>query len=187
MSLSWQRLRWARYPIPADLTGKRVLDIGAWDGWFSFEAERRGAAVTSVDCVEIPNYLHIHRKLGSKAVYRNLDLYELPDAGLGKFDIVFCLGVLYHVKHPLLALEIVCSLATDVAVVESFVTDGETWREHQGEIPLTINIVDLPQALIDNSPKGEVKLRVNQHFRVQPGSDLQAKLLQVYATAKYIF
>src|SRR5207248_438144 len=51
----------------------------------------------------------------------------------------------------------------------------EIVEEHQGEIPLTINIVDLPQALIDNSPKGEVKLRVNQHFRVQPGADLQAK------------
>jgi hypothetical protein len=63
----------------------------------------------------------------------------------------------------------------------------EIVEEHQGEIPLTINIIDLPQALIDNSPKGEVKLRVNQHFRVQPGADLQAKLSQVYATAKYIF
>jgi tRNA (mo5U34)-methyltransferase len=135
MQLDWQRKRWERYPIPPDLTGKRVLDIGAWDGWFSFEAERRGAEVTSVDCVEIPNYLHIHRTLASKAVYRNLDLYELPAAELGKFDIVLCLGVLYHVKHPFLALEIVCSLATDVAIVETFVTDGETWRDHQGEIP----------------------------------------------------
>jgi tRNA (mo5U34)-methyltransferase len=135
MDLDWQRRRWARYPLPADLTGKRVLDIGAWDGWFSFEAERLGAEVTSVDCVEIPNYLHIHRKLRSKAVYRNLDLYELPAAGLGKFDIVLCLGVLYHVKHPFLALEIVCSLATDVAVIETFVTDGDTWPEYQGEIP----------------------------------------------------
>ena len=39
------RKRYARFPIPADLTGKSVLDIGAWDGWFSFEAERHGAAV----------------------------------------------------------------------------------------------------------------------------------------------
>ena len=56
-----------------------------------------------------------------------------------------------------------------------------------GSVKQHLNIVDLPQALIDNSPKGEVKLRVNQHFRVQPGSDLRAKLLQVHATAKYIF
>ena len=38
MSLEWERERWSRFPIPADLTGERVLDIGAWDGWFSFEA-----------------------------------------------------------------------------------------------------------------------------------------------------
>ncbi|MEA2166122.1 MAG: polymerase subunit alpha [Thermoanaerobaculia bacterium] len=63
----------------------------------------------------------------------------------------------------------------------------EIVEEHQGEVPLSISIVDLPQALIDNSPKGEVKLRVNQHFRVQPGAALSAKLLQVHATAKYVF
>jgi len=43
--------------------------------------------------------------------------------------------VLYHVKHPLLALEIVCGLATDTVVVESFVTDGDTWKEHAEDIP----------------------------------------------------
>src|SRR5262245_28109523 len=78
MSLEWQRQRWARFPIPADLEGRRVLDIGAWDGWFSFEAERRGAQVTSVDCLEIANYREMHRRLGSRADYRNHDLFELP-------------------------------------------------------------------------------------------------------------
>jgi hypothetical protein len=63
----------------------------------------------------------------------------------------------------------------------------EIVEEHSGEVPLTITLVDLPQSLIDNSPKGEVKLRVNQHFRVQPGAALTAKLLQVHATAKYVF
>ena len=135
MSLDWQRERWSRFPIPEDLTGKRVLDIGAWDGWFSFEAERRGATVTSVDCLEQENYLRMHHKLGSKADYRNLDLFELPWVDLGKFDIVFCLGVLYHLRHPLWGLEILCSLTTDVAIVETFVTDGETWRDHQNDIP----------------------------------------------------
>jgi tRNA (mo5U34)-methyltransferase len=130
------RERFARFPIPADLRGKRVLDIGAWDGWFTFEAERRGAAVTSIDCVEAPHFVELHRKLASKADYRILEIYELPDAGLPKFDIVFLLGVLYHLRHPLLALEIVCGLTTDVAIVESFVTDGDTWREHTADIPM---------------------------------------------------
>jgi len=135
MSLEWERERWSRFPIPDDLTGKRVLDIGAWDGWFSFEAERRGAVVTSVDCHEQENYRWLHRKLGSKADYRNLDLFELPWVDLGKFDIVFCLGVLYHLRHPLWGLEILCNLATDLVMVETFVTDGATWQEHVNDIP----------------------------------------------------
>lgn len=129
------RERWSRFPVPADLKGRRVLDIGAWDGWFSFEAERRGAAVTAIDCVEIENFLHIHRALGSRVDYRILDFYDLPQAGLGRFDHVLFLGVLYHLKHPLLALEMVCEWTTDTAVVESFVTDAETWRDHQDQIP----------------------------------------------------
>ena len=127
--------RYARFPIPTELAGRRVLDIGAWDGWFSFEAERRGADVTAVDCVEIPNFLRIHKTLSSAVSYRILDFYELPQADLGKFDFIFFLGVLYHLKHPLLALEIVCGLTMDTAIVESFVTDAETWQEHRNEVP----------------------------------------------------
>jgi tRNA (mo5U34)-methyltransferase len=135
ISLDVLRWRYGLFPIPADLGGKRLLDIGAWEGWFSFEAERRGAQVTAIDCVEVPQFLEIRRKLSSRADYRVLDFYELPQAGLGSFDYVFFLGVLYHLKHPLLALEIVCGLTTDTAIVESFVTDGDTWREHTGDVP----------------------------------------------------
>jgi len=134
--IGWLHIRYDRFPIPADLTGKRVLDIGAWDGWFSFEAERHGAAVTSIDCVEVPNFLEIQRRLSSRVDYRIYDFYELPEAGLGAFDFVFCLGILYHLKHPLLALEIVCALTTDTAIVESFVIDPDNWQEHQNDVPV---------------------------------------------------
>jgi len=123
--LNWLRERWRRFRLPEDLSGKRALDIGAWDGWFSFEAERRGASVVSVDREEIANYLTMYRRLGSRAEYRNLEYYEIPTAGLGQFDIVFCLCVLYHVRHPLLALEILCGLTRDVALVETFIVPGE--------------------------------------------------------------
>ena len=78
--------------------------------------------------IEVPNFLDIHRRLSSKVDYRICDFYELPEAGLGTFDFVFCLGILYHLKHPLLALEIVCALTTDTAIVESFVIDADTGR-----------------------------------------------------------
>ena len=135
MTVAQQKRRYAQFPIPDDLRGKRLLDIGAWDGWFSFEAERHGAAVTAIDCVELPSFLDIHARLHSKVDYRVMDFYELPGAGLGKFDIVFYLGVLYHVRHPLLSLEIVCALTRDIAIVDSFVTDPDTWQEHADEIP----------------------------------------------------
>lgn len=135
ISMDILKWRWSQFPLPADFKGKRVLDTGAWDGWFSFEAERRGAGVLAMDCVEVPHFLEIHRKLGSHVDYRILDFYDLPQAQLGVFDYVLFLGILYHLKHPLLALETVCSLTTDTAIVESFVTDGDTWQEHVTDVP----------------------------------------------------
>jgi DNA polymerase-3 subunit alpha len=63
----------------------------------------------------------------------------------------------------------------------------EIVEEHQGEIPLSVTIVELPQVLADSSNRGEVRLKINQHFRVQPGAALSTKLQQVHATAKYVF
>jgi DNA polymerase-3 subunit alpha len=63
----------------------------------------------------------------------------------------------------------------------------EIVEEHQGEIPLSVTIVELPQVLADTSNRGEVRLKINQHFRVQPGAALSTKLQQVHATAKYVF
>src|SRR5690242_20749389 len=86
--------RVAQFPIPEDLRGKRVLDIGAWDGWFSFEAARHGAEVTALDCVELPTFLDVRGRLGTLGAgvdYRIMDFYELPAAGVGKFDSVFFL------------------------------------------------------------------------------------------------
>src|SRR5512138_1334277 len=135
ISLDALRDRYSRFPLPADLTSSRVLDIGAWDGWFSFEAERRGAAVVAIDAVDYDTFRQVHRRLGSRVDYRIVDLFCLPSAGLGKFDYVFCLGVLYHLKHPLLGLEIVCGLTKEIALVDSFVTDGDTWMNNRDDLP----------------------------------------------------
>ena len=122
-SLEQLRTRLAQFPIPQDLTGKRVLDIGAWDGWFSFEMERRGAEVLAVDSAEHTQFRVARELLGSKVDYRIADICRLSSRDIGRFDIVLFFGVLYHVKHPLLALETVCDLTHDMAFVESFVTD----------------------------------------------------------------
>lgn len=123
ITLERLKTRVAQMPIPDDLRGKRVLDIGAWDGWFSFEMERRGADVVAVDCVEIENFLVAHEARKSKVEYRILDVMELSPRDLGYFDIVLFLGVLYHLKHPLLGIEKVCELTRDLAIVESHINE----------------------------------------------------------------
>jgi tRNA (mo5U34)-methyltransferase len=125
VELAALKLRLAQFPIPEDLRGKRVLDIGAWDGWYSFEMERRGAEVMAIDCWDNPRFREVHEILQSRVDYRQLDIYELTPTRIGRFDIVLFMGVLYHLKHPLLALERVCALATEMAAVESFVLREE--------------------------------------------------------------
>lgn len=117
--------RIAQFPIPADLSGKRVLDIGTWDGWFAFEMERRGAEVVAIDNWDNPLFHEMHARLQSRAEYLLLDMYELTPERLGRFDIVLFMGVLYHLKHPLLALELVCALTRDMAAVDSFILRDE--------------------------------------------------------------
>ncbi len=128
LSLELLKERLAAMPIPADLTGKRALDIGAWDGWYSFELERRGASVTAVDCVEVENFLVARNRLRSQVDYKELDVLEILPKNVGYFDVVLFLGVLYHLKHPLLALERVCELTRELAIVESYVVDDELAR-----------------------------------------------------------
>ncbi len=115
--------RLAQFPIPQDLTGKRVLDIGAWDGWFSFEMEKRGAQVMAIDSAKRTRFLVARELLGSKVEYQIADICRVTPKDIGRFDIVLFLGVLYHVKHPMRALETVCDLTTDLACVESYVSD----------------------------------------------------------------
>ena len=122
-SVEDSRRRLAQFPVPSDLRGKRALDIGAWDGWFTFELERRGAQVMAVDSTPIERFRTARELLGSRAEYRIEDVCRLSPAQIGTFDLVMFLGVLYHLKHPMLALEKVCELSTDMVCVESFVTD----------------------------------------------------------------
>ena len=131
-SVEQLRYRIAQHPIPQDLTGKRALDIGTWDGWFSFELERRGASVTAVDVTRLEGFLEARALRNSKVEYIISDVCRLDPAVIGTFDIVLFFGVLYHLKHPLLGLERVCELTTDMACIESLVTDDPP----SGTVPL---------------------------------------------------
>lgn len=96
------------HAIPADLTGKTVLDIGCNAGFYALEMKRRGAArVLGVDSDE--DYLAQARFAaevsGLDIELRNLSVYDVGSLG-ERFDLVLFMGVLYHLRHPLLALDL---------------------------------------------------------------------------------
>ena len=113
--------------IPEDLHGRTVLDIGAWDGYFSFEVERRGAErVLATDSyawrdVGKEGFELARKALGSSVEDRDLDVLELSPETVGTFDLVLFLGVLYHMKDPLNGLEHVASVAKDHVIVSTAV------------------------------------------------------------------
>lgn len=111
------------------VAGKSVLDIGAWDGAFSFEAERRGARLVKAtdhfcwvgdgwgkkECFD-----YAHRKLGSKVESQIIAVPDItPEAIGGQFDVVLFAGVLYHVKDPHVYLERAAAVARETLVVET--------------------------------------------------------------------
>ena len=125
---SFEKLK--RIHMPLDLTGRSVLDIGAWDGFFSFEAERRGAARTlAVDyhCWSGPGWGSqegfnlAKRTLNSNIEALSLEVIDLDANKIGTFDLVLFLGVLYHMKRPQDALASVASVSKDLLIIETHV------------------------------------------------------------------
>ena len=115
-----------------DLRGKTVLDVGAWDGFFSFEAERRGAvrvvAADSFawqargDATGKAGFDLARRALGSKVEDVEVDVLDIsPETVGGTFDVVLFLGVLYHMRHPLLAIEKLRSVTRELLILETHV------------------------------------------------------------------
>jgi tRNA (mo5U34)-methyltransferase len=98
--------------LPGDLDGARLLDIGASDGYFSFEMERRGAEVVAMDFVpeDYSGFATARKILGSDVTYHMDNVYNLALEKHGEFDIILFLGVLYHLRKPLAALDAIRSV-----------------------------------------------------------------------------
>lgn len=123
--LAFQAARIFRFPI----AGQSVLDIGCWDGFFAFEAKRRGASrVLAAD-----HHVWTHG-WGKKAAFelarrcvepsvelREIELEKMTPASVGEFDVVLHLGILNHLKNPLAAMEQAAALTRRMLVVETHV------------------------------------------------------------------
>jgi tRNA (mo5U34)-methyltransferase len=110
--------------VPADLTGKSVLDIGCNAGFFSIEAKRRNAArVLGIDAQrhEIMQAQFVKRVLGLDIEYQQMNIYDVSPATVGTFDVTLALGLLYHCKHLLLAIETLFAVTNELLIVDSSV------------------------------------------------------------------
>lgn len=109
---------WARWGLPGDLTGKSFLDVGCFDGGFSLEAYKRGAAhVLAVDAVTTGGMEWLLEQ-GDWFEFRECGVYDPGFTELGRFDLVLCAGVYYHCSD---IMQLFCNLRQ--------VTAGELYVE----------------------------------------------------------
>ena len=119
--------------LPEDLSDKTVLDIGAWDGYYSFGCERLGAkrVVASDKFVWKQNEISgqgwagdqgfdfAHKHLNSNVEKLVASVEELDPVKHGKFDIVLMLGVIYHAKDPIGYLQKAFDMSNELVIIET--------------------------------------------------------------------
>jgi 2-polyprenyl-3-methyl-5-hydroxy-6-metoxy-1,4-benzoquinol methylase len=112
------------YGIPADLSGRTVLDVGTSSGFFAFECARRGASVTAIDLWKGSLFDTLKNALALSAKYVQKSIYDL-DASFGRFDIVICTSLLVHLPDVLGALQKIFSVSRDMAIIATAFLDED--------------------------------------------------------------
>ncbi|HYG61239.1 MAG TPA: TIGR04290 family methyltransferase [Thermoanaerobaculia bacterium] len=124
-SFKWRDLQ---AHLPEDLSGWTALDIGCNAGFYSFELARRGARVTGID--HDPHYLRqahwAARQFGleDRVRFRHMQVYDLGRSG-ESYDLVLFMGVLYHLRYPLLGLDAVARCVRRLMVFQTLTMPGE--------------------------------------------------------------
>jgi tRNA (mo5U34)-methyltransferase len=122
--------KWGRIAdhLPADLRGWNCLDIGCNAGFYSFALAKRGATVLGIDCDE--RYLAQARwaagqyGLSGRVGFARMQVYDLARLK-GRFDLVLFMGVFYHLRYPLLALDLVCQRVNRLLLFQTLTMPGE--------------------------------------------------------------
>lgn len=136
-TVKWQRFAHA---LPASLEGKTVLDIGSSSGFYSIEMKRRGARrVVAMEPDE--DYLAQARFAAEvceqEVEFTNLSVYEVERIG-ERFDLVIFMGVLYHLRYPLLALDLIRRhVAQDLLLFQSMLRGSPECLELQNDYPFS--------------------------------------------------
>jgi tRNA (mo5U34)-methyltransferase len=114
--------------IAPELIGQRVLDIGCNAGFYSFELARRGAEVTAMDIdvhyLKQAQWAADQYGLSERIHFQQASVYDLAGSA-ERFDIVWFLGVLYHLRHPLLALDILREITVKQMVLQTLTMPGD--------------------------------------------------------------
>lgn len=172
-----------------DFKGKSVLDIGCLDGLYSFYAEKRGAyRVLSIDVNDTnegqfgkefntskgnnTGYLYAHEALKSKAEYIfPYSIYDLEKKKIGTFDIVLCLGLIYHLAHPILALEKINQITKNkghvILETEISPTFSKFFHKFKFHHP----------KVVDNSHAKKIRVALWRHFLSHPNKPRLIKAL----------
>ncbi len=121
--------------LSGDLSGWRVLDIGCNAGFYSFELAKRGAAVTGIDVD--PHYLDQARWAAAEfglgnVRFQQAQVYDLAGCA-ERFDLILFMGVFYHLRYPLLALDIIASLRPRLMLFQSLTQGGRTVSSDIGQ------------------------------------------------------
>jgi tRNA (mo5U34)-methyltransferase len=130
-----------RMAFPKDLSGRSVLDVGAFDGAMSFECERRGAdRVVAFDLIDNrPTLRLVHEYLRSKVEIVRGSIYTIDPKKLGVFDYVLFCGVLYHCRYPALAIDRLRTVTRATCFVETHISRLDVRYPATGlELPLTV-------------------------------------------------
>lgn len=142
--------------LPDDLTGLRVLDVGCNAGFYAVEAKRRNAAfVLGVDSQrhQIRQATFVRRALGLDIALRRLSVYDLSRKTVGEFDITLALGLVYHCKHLVLALERLFEITRGTLILETAVLLPDA--PSTGPINYTVGTLTRqihPLAYVENDP-----------------------------------
>jgi tRNA (mo5U34)-methyltransferase len=134
-------LKWRRFAhaIP-DVAGKSVLDVGCNGGFYSLEMKRRGAArVVGIDSDEryLAQARYAAEVSGVEIEFRQLDVYDVAKLG-ERFDLVLFMGVLYHLRHPLLALDLLHEhVVGDWMIFQSLMRGSPETADFQKDYPFS--------------------------------------------------